>query len=212
LMLACYDSPDYPNVPACSQFHRLTAAEAAAQPGPARIAGDVASGFQTGYINTSSIEFSGLIVEGGYSLQLPALASSMHFGTKLFYLDEFRTTAFAGVPSDNAAGLLGTPRVRLNLDVGYSWRNIDVGLQARWTDKVVFDRTSTIEDVPFNEVADYTVLNGSIGYRFSDKVSFLVSIDNLTDKEMPFEALVNRAVAQYDLIGRRYFATVRANF
>jgi len=212
LMLACYDSPDFPNVPACGQFHRLTAAEAAAQQGPARIAGDVANGFKTGYINTSKIEFEGLIVEAGYSLELPSVASSLHFGTKLFYMDEFRTTSFAGVPSDNSAGLIGVPRVRLNFDVGYSWRNIDLGLQARWTDKVIFDRNNTIEDVPFNQVDAYTLLNGSIGYRFSDKVSFLVSIDNLTDKEMPFEALINRAVAQYDLIGRRYFATVRANF
>ncbi|HXS92171.1 MAG TPA: TonB-dependent receptor [Steroidobacteraceae bacterium] len=212
LMLACYDSPDFPNVPACGQFHRLTAAEAAAQQGPARIAGDVANGFKTGYINTSKIEFEGLIVEAGYSLELPSVASSLHFGTKLFYMDEFRTTSFAGVPSDNSAGLIGVPRVRLNFDVGYSWRNIDLGLQARWTDKVIFDRNNTIEDVPFNQVDAYTLLNGSIGYRFSDKVSFLVSIDNLTNKEMPFEALINRAVAQYDLIGRRYFATVRANF
>ena len=212
LMLACYDSPDFPNVPACGQFHRLTAAEAAAQQGPARIAGDVANGFKTGYINTSKIEFAGLIVEAGYSLELPSVASSLHFGTKLFYMDEFRTTSFAGVPSDNSAGLIGVPRVRLNFDVGYSWRNIDLGLQARWTDKVIFDRNNTIEDVPFNQVDAYTLLNGSIGYRFSDKVSFLVSIDNLTNKEMPFEALINRAVAQYDLIGRRYFATVRANF
>ena len=212
LMLACYDSPDFPNVGACGQFHRLTAAEAAAQQGPARIAGDVANGFKTGYINTSKIEFEGLIVEAGYSLELPSVASSLHFGTKLFYMDEFRTTSFAGVPSDNSAGLIGVPRVRLNFDVGYSWRNIDLGLQARWTDKVIFDRNNTIEDVPFNQVDAYTLLNGSIGYRFSDKVSFLVSIDNLTNKEMPFEALINRAVAQYDLIGRRYFATVRANF
>jgi outer membrane receptor protein involved in Fe transport len=212
LMLACYDSPDFPNVPACDQFHRLTAAEAAGQAGPARIAGDVANGFQTGYINTSKIEFAGLIVEGGYTLELPSLASSLHFGTKLFYMDEFRRTSFAGVPSDNSAGLVGVPRVRMNFDVGYSWRNIDFGLQARWTDKVMFDRDNTIEDVPFNEIDAYTLLNGSVGYRFSDKISLLLSIDNLTDKEMPFEALINRSVAQYDLIGRRYFATVRANF
>lgn len=212
LMLACYDSPDFPSVPACGQFHRLTAAEAAAQSGPARIAGDVANGFQTGYINTSKIEFAGLIAEAGYSLQLPSVASALHFGTKLFYMDEFRTTTFAGVPSPNSAGLLGVPRVRMNFDVRYSWRNIDFGLQARWTDKVVFNRDNTIEDVPFNAVDAYTLLNGSIGYRFSDKISLLVSIDNLTDKEMPFGALVNRSVAQYDLIGRRYFATVRANF
>ena len=212
LMLSCYDSPDFPNVSACDQFHRLTAAEAAAQPGPARIAGDVANGFQTGYINTAKIEFAGLIVEGGYVLELPSVASSLRFGTKLFYMDEFRTTSFAGVPSDNSAGLLGVPRVRLNFDIGYSWRHLDFGLQARWTDKVVFDRENTVEDLPFNEVDAYTLLNGSIGYRFSDKVNLLVSIDNLTNKEIPFGALVNRAVAQYDLIGRRYFATVRANF
>ena len=52
------------------------------------------------------------------------MASSLRFGTKLFYMDEFRTTSFAGVPSDNSAGLLGVPTVRLNFDIGYSWRHI----------------------------------------------------------------------------------------
>ncbi len=65
-MAACYDSPDFPNLPACGSFRRLTAAEAAAQPGPTRVAGDVADGFRTGYINTSSIEFAGAILEAAY--------------------------------------------------------------------------------------------------------------------------------------------------
>src|SRR6185503_14863347 len=51
LLATCYDSVNFPNDATCSTFHRLTAAEAAAQPGASRIAGDIANGYRTGYIN-----------------------------------------------------------------------------------------------------------------------------------------------------------------
>lgn len=212
LLTACYDSPDYPNVPACGAFQRLTAAEAAAQPGAPRVAGDVANGFRTGYINASTIEFSGMILEAAYGFNLPGAAGAMRFGTKWFYMDEFRITIFAGVPAANSAGLTAAPRNRANFDIGYSWRQLDLGVQARWIDSAVFSREDTIEDRPYNEMPSYTLFNGSVGYHLTEKVSLQLSVNNLFDKEMPYQARIANSVGTYDAIGRRYFATVRASF
>lgn len=213
LMSACYDSTNYPNEPACNAFHRMTAAEAAAQPGPARTAGDVADGFRTGYINTSTIDFSGLIMEAAYGLDLRGgAAGTLTFGTKLFYTHEFRVHAFAGVEDENEAGLMSTPEYRANFNVGYSWRQIDLDLQAQWTSSVTIDDDATIEDVPFNEIGAYTLFNSSISYRITDQVKFQVAIANLFDKEMPYGARVYSSVNSYDVLGRRYFATLRASF
>jgi iron complex outermembrane receptor protein len=212
LMAACYDSPSFPNVPACTNFHRLTAAEAAAQPGPARIAGDVANGFVTGYVNTTKIQFSGLIATGSYVFDLPRELGALNFGTQLYYIDEFKTETFAGTVVTNTAGTNTAPRNRVNFDIGYSVKQVDLGVQARWTDGVLTGRGITIEDTEFLEIPSYTIFSGNVGYRFSDKVSLMLTVDNLLDKEIPDPARISRAIGLYDALGRRYFATVRASF
>lgn len=212
LMAACYDSPDFPNVPSCNAFRRLTAAEAAAQPGPARVAGDVANGFRSGFINTSTIEFSGLIAAAGYGFTLPGALGSMRFGTKWFYTDEFQSTLFSGVESENQAGTGAVPRNRFNFDVGYSWRQLDIDLQARWFQSTIVDREATIEDLPFNSLPSHTLLNATVGYRISDKLGLQLAVSNVLDKEIPERARAVGAFGIYDPIGRRYFATLRANF
>jgi iron complex outermembrane recepter protein len=210
LMAACYDSAEFPNVDACSSFRRLTAAEAAAQPGPTRTAGDLANGFRTGYINTSTISFAGLTLDAAYSFELPA--GTLDVGARVFRLEEFNRLTFAGAELIESAGLVGAPDYRVNLNVGYGWRGLFVDLQARWTSSVTFDREATVEDRPFNEVGAYTLVNGTIGYSFTDKVSLQIAVSNLLGKEIPYEARVSGLVGSYDAIGRRYFATLRASF
>jgi iron complex outermembrane receptor protein len=213
IMQACYDSPNFPNEPACANFRRLTAAEAAAQPGPARVAGDIADNYRTGFINTATIDFSGLIMEAAYGFDLfGGEAGSINLGTKLFYTERYDLQSIAGVPVNAQRGEIGAPDYRVNFDVGYSWRHFDFDLQAQWRSTVKVDNEFTIEDTPVLEVPDYALFNSSIGYRLTDSVRLQVSIANLFDKDIPFEARVNRAVGLYDALGRRYFASVRATF
>lgn len=213
LMAACYDSVEFPNVDACSSFRRLTAADAAAQPGPTRVAGDIANGFRTGFINTSTISFAGLTLDAAYSFDLSGgAAGTLDVGARVFHLKEFNRLTFAGAELVESAGLAGVPDYRVNLNVGYAWRQLFVDLQAQWTGSVTFDQEATPEDRPFNEIGAYTLVNGTLGYAFTDQVSLQIAVSNLFDKDIPFTARIAGEVGSYDAIGRRYFATLRARF
>jgi len=213
IMQACYDSTNFPNEPACANFRRLTAAEAAAQPGPARVAGDIADGFRSGYVNTSTIDFSGMIMEAAYGFDLRGgEAGAINLGTKLLYTKRFNVLTTAGTQVRESAGEVGAPDYRINFNAGYSWRQFDVDLQAQWTSAVKFEHEDTFEDVPYNDICAYTLFNSSIGYRLTDQVKFQLSVANLFDKDIPYEARISRSVGVYDALGRRYFASIRATF
>lgn len=210
LLGACYDSANFPNEPACGAFRRLTPAEAAAQPSAPRVAGDVADGFRTGYVNTASIEFSGLIADAQYSFDLRQ--TPMYVGLTLFYADRLESLTFPGAQLANTAGTLGLPRLRANFNIGYSWGRLDTDLQAQWRSSTVVSKLDTFEDTPVNNVDAYTLLNATLGYRITDTLRAQLAVRNLLDEEVPFEAQVGGSYTSFDAIGRRYFLTVTASF
>src|SRR6185312_11075574 len=83
LLDSCYDNPQYPTA-ACTNFQRLTAGQVAGN--ASRVAGDIANGYTTGYFNTASLQFSGLITSTDYGFDIgdvaPAWsnAGSVRFG------------------------------------------------------------------------------------------------------------------------------------
>ncbi|MGH8236591.1 MAG: TonB-dependent receptor domain-containing protein [Steroidobacteraceae bacterium] len=210
VLTACYDSASYPNEPACQAFGRLTAAEAAAQGGPLRRAGDIADNFRTGYINTAKIDFSALTVNAHYGFNV--LGNPLNLGLTLFYADEFRVETFAGVPSDNAAGSYAFPRVRANLNLAYVWDRLDASLLARWWSSSVLDKTLTTEDLPVNNLDASTLVDATLGFRITDSVRAQLAVTNVFDKRLPFEARVATVYNLFDPIGRRYALTLSAEF
>lgn len=209
LLTQCYDNVALAN-PACANFSRLTPAQAAASLTP-RVAGDIANGYRASYFNTASREFTGAILAAEYGVDLPA-AQAIRLGTKMFYIDQDETVAFTGQQTLNDAGLVNTPRLRLQANLGYSWQFIDVDWQALWTDSVVFDKTLTIEDTSLLGIDAYLISHVTLGWRPAEKLKLQVGINNVFDKQLEYEARVAGAYRQYDVLGRSYFATVRATF
>jgi outer membrane cobalamin receptor len=217
---ACYDSPAYPNEGACDAFHRLTAAEAAAQSaatGRNRIAGDIADAYQESYFNTAKMDFAGFIGEIDYRVPVANLLGgsrpgSIAFGLKAFRIEHYRTQQSGAAPVLEAVGTVGTPRWRLNARLGFNFHPVDWDIQVIYNSRQVGDRTLTIEDTPINDYGRYTTVNSSLGFRVEDNFRLQFSVRNLLDRKIPYPATVTRAFGVFDPIGRSYSATATIDF
>lgn len=206
LLASCYDSVDFPNNPACGAFSRLTAAQAAAQPGAVRVVGDVANGYTAGFVNTSTLDFAGLIAVAQYSFGLGGGDAAV--SAKMFYNHKYELVAQPGSPVVEAVGAIGTPKFRMNLTAGYNReilnRNFFANVQGVWTDNVVRDLTATTENVAAEVlfIPDYWRFNATVGAEVVNGVRAQIVVNNLFDREMPYGAQVARAFGAYDPIGR----------
>lgn len=220
LLAACYDSSNFPNEPACAAFERLDAADAAAQPGPIRNAGDIANGFRTGFYNTSTLEFAGLIAAAEYRFDIAehlpraGVPGAMRLSAKMFYTDTYESRAQPGAPLIDSVGEISVPEFRGNFAVGYVNGPLDLDLQAIWTSAVVVDNLATIENLPADllGIDDYWRFNGAIGYRINERVRAQLAVSNLFDAEVPFPARAFRSFGAYDPIGRTYLLRLTAAF
>src|SRR5690606_6568910 len=222
LQSACYDSPNFPNESACSAFTRYDAAGVAARPpGSAnRIAGDIADGYQTGFFNTASRKFEGVIGDFEYTFDLGDMqaawegAGAMRFGLKVLYIMRDDRVALPGSPTVKAAGTVGTPRWQVQGGVGWQWNRLTTDAQVVWTSSSVSDRLATVEDLPSELInfPDYTRVDLRIGYEILDNLPAQVSIRNLFDKGLPYGAEVTRTFSPYDPIGRSYTFRLSASF
>lgn len=212
LLSACYDSANFPNEPACANFERLTAEQAAAQPGAVRNAGDIANGYRTGFVNTSSLNFSGLISAAEYRFDLGQ--GSMRVGSKLSYTHKYEFVSQPGVPAQDNVGSVGVPEYRVNLSTGYTQGNVELDLQALWTSSVVIDPNATEEDLPreANHIGDYWRVNATVGYWFGSHLKAQLVVNNLFDRKVPYAAQVGRNLGAYDPIGRTYLLRLSASF
>jgi len=216
---ACYDSPAFPNEPACQAFSRLTAAQAAQQSaatGRQRIAGDIADGFTSTYYNSASRDFAGIIGEIDYRFGVPNIAGDepgeLRLGVKAFHIAHFRTQTSGGSPVIENAGTLGSPKWDVNARIGYSFHPFDFDVQVLWTSKSVRDNNATIEDTPVNDFPAYTLVNTTFGVEVADGFALQFSVRNLFDRKVPYAATVSRSFSVFDPIGRTFTARAMVNF
>lgn len=216
LMSSCYDSVDFPNNSACQSFRRLTAQDIASGNGTggiARAVGDIANGYTTGFVNTSSLHFAGLIVAGDYNIDVSGAERAMlRLGTKLFYTDRYTLTSFAGELPTEAVGAVNFPKWRIQTNVGVTLGNADLDFQVVWRDKTKVDTLATIEDTSANDVGAYTLVNGTLGYRVDDRFRFQFIVNNIFDRDVPLAALAYNRHGSFDVLGRSYLVTATASF
>lgn len=204
---ACYDSTNYPNNAACSRFRRLTAAEAASP----RVPGDIAPGFQQGFINSASYELSGAILAAEYVSPLPHDRGVLNLSGSVFYRNHFDVVDFSGGAETHAAGTIGYPRVQATLNAGYSWHRFDTEWQARWTSGTVIDNTATIEDYPDYFIHPYALVSATFGYKITPNVNIKFIVNNVFNKQLSEVALEERSFSLYDPLGRTYMLRVSAD-
>ncbi len=141
---ACYDSTDYPNSSICRQFSRLNGSQAGAgTSNPARVAGDIANGYTSGYANLASIEMTGLITSAEYTFDVRDLVSawqnggSLRLGSKLFFRDSSIVVLDDPTqPVVNDVGQVGFPRYAGQFNMGYDRQRVYLLVQALWTSAV----------------------------------------------------------------------------
>lgn len=169
--------------------------------------------------NLGTVEVSGIDVQldwqvgvGPGEARLNLLAS---------WMDRFEVRQTRGVPATGQVGYVGGlfdgssyPEWKLNLNLGYLWGDLDTNLQWRYVDGM---RSRMFPDAP--PVPGYDVLDLYARYEVGSSVltglTLRVGIENLTDEDPPLFAgsvQANTDPSQYDVLGRRYFASLSYRF
>ena len=217
LLEACYDSPNFPNEPSCAAFRRLSASEVG--PGsthPIRIAGDIADGYNSGYVNVASIKFAGLIMsaEYGFALSQNPEAGRLQFGAKLFHNNRYDVKTSAAAVPVNSVGSSATPKWSGQFNTAYMTDRLDLSLQALWTGPAKNNLLLDSEDVPDadNLIGTYWRFNATVGVRVDERFRVQVAVTNLFDRKPTQAQLNSQNYGRYDLLGRRYLLTMTAGF
>jgi iron complex outermembrane recepter protein len=217
LVDSCYDNPQYPNS-ACTAFQRLTAAQVAGN--PTRVVGDIADGYLTQYVNTSSLQFSGLITSTDYTFDIrdvvPAWTNggSLRLGTKLFYRDKYVLVTEPGAAAVNQVGNAGLPRFAGQFNFFYNRKAFDALLQALWTGPVKLDQTVGPDVIPnvYNDISSYWKFNLTLGWELFDHVHAQLVVNNLFDKRPTVAEVLSENYGTYDIIGRSYLVRISGRF
>ena len=100
--------------------------------------------------------------------------------------------------------------------MSYAWRDLTVGATWRYIDSMI-DADATLDPVFRVPHVDYFDLDA--GYEFSagllEGLELRVGIENLTDEDPPIFPSTpgpNTDSSQYDVLGRRYYASLRYSF
>jgi iron complex outermembrane recepter protein len=207
---ACYDSPDYPNAPACQDFTR--------NPTTHQI-----TGFHIGYINAGLLEFKGVPMALNYAFDLPRALGSLDF--RLNYLDTKKIISQVGTASPNdISGELangpGVPRSKGTVDVDYRYGPFSWDWQGIFIGGINFNNMNTPTTQNYPSLAPWWLINSTLSYNVTKQFSVRLIVDNVFDKLPPFPALATTggnfapATTLYfsGIIGRAYLLSANVHF
>ena len=189
--------------------------------------GDIVLG-REGLLNLATYSTDGVDTQVDWKFGLDALGLSEEAGkirvaSVISYVNSFNVASLPGSKTLDFAGSIGNasvspeiahPRWKANTTVGYVVGPWSAAVHWRFIDKmkhqdVVLDPTATTPGVPaynyFDIDAHWTVRPG---------LDLSVGVTNLTDKAPPFVSgqPLTTDSATYDIIGRAYYATIKAKF
>ncbi len=170
--------------------------------------------------NASDWETSGVDVQVDWRFDLGP--GRLGVSWLVSWLDSYSVAVTgSSVPAIERTGTIGgilgggsLPEWKSNLHASYAWRDLTVGASWRYIDSMTdwdVDPTSASPSV------DYFDLNAN--YEFSsgllEGLQLGIGVENVTDEDPPiFPSLVqaNTDPSQYDVFGRRYYASLRYSF
>ena len=154
---------------------------------------------------------------------LPDSAGAFDFSTVVSYVKDYRVAGLLGSPTLNYAGSVGFggvggdishPRFKTNSGVTYLNGPFAATFRWRYIDKmkhadVVANSTATTPGVPA-----YSYFDIDAHYVINRQFTIGVGLTNLTDKAPPFVsgAPLTTDGAAYDVVGRTWFASLKAKF
>lgn len=194
-------------------------------------------GVSTQSSNLGYYNYSGIDIGASYRLPLKKLGAPnlgrIDFSVQASFLDRADFKALPNVATLEQAGRygvdVGTPytKVRVNTRASWTLGDYSLGLSWRHIGSSTVQTTGSAANnagnfLPVNEsikAYDYFDLNGS--WQVTKNVKLSLTVNNLFDKQPPLVGtgigpgatnFGNTFPTAYDIIGRRYTATVQANF
>jgi outer membrane receptor protein involved in Fe transport len=207
LMEACYDSPNYPNTPACNDFQR--------QPGTGQIVSA-----QEGYVNAGFVHFAAVNYALDYLRainQLPFVNTTRDLGTVGLSINGVNIRrsiqSYSGLGYDdiNSAGTIGIPRWRWQAELTYAkgpWR---LGWTAHYFSASAYDLTLTPSDQEPLKVPESLTHDFSLNYKIQPKVTLRLNINNVFNATPP-APVGTYTDGYYDFIGRYFLFGIDGKF
>ncbi|MDQ8756210.1 TonB-dependent receptor [Sphingosinicella sp. LHD-64] len=211
----CYDNPDFDlNDPDngntfCTLFTRVRGG-----PNNGQLVNDPANpGLRGIFVNGAFIEFKGLTAEVNYNFPLDGLGLNggrIDLSALYFYTHRLRLSNNA-VTIDPNQGELASPRHAGQFNIGFSYNDFGIDLQANYTGEAKLNNLNTADSLDILKVEDVLILNTSFRWRIKDETFFRFTVSNLTDQLAPFP-LSTQAFGIYDMLGRRFTVSLDYRF
>lgn len=191
------------------------------------LTGQISLGRQ-GLFNFATYTVSGIDTQFNWRFGLEALglsenAGSLELNTTASYLMDYTVAGLLGSPTLNYAGSAGFggvgggishPEWKVNTSLTYTVGGFDATLVWRHiSSQVHADRlTNSTSTTP--SISAYNYLDFNAQYEIDERFSLGAGVTNLTDREPPFISAspLTTDAATYDVVGRTFYATLKAKF
>ncbi|MBL8271358.1 TonB-dependent receptor, partial [Steroidobacter sp.] len=173
-------------------------------------------------INGGSIKTDGIDLQVNYSVGLPVGELGVNFLYN--YLLSYKQSDRPGLPAIDYAGTisyfgagLGSsfPEQRANLSASYGIGPFAFGARLRWIGEMDNRAAVQFPGERFTGVPSITYVDVSATWKFMDKSSFRIGLNNATDKQPPrYAPNVQSGTdpSTYDVIGRRIYGQITVGF
>lgn len=208
LMSACYDAPDFPNTPSCSQFSRDAE-------------GQIET-FRSGYVNAALRDFRGVQFQADWSTHLPHNLGSIDLRASMLDTHKLRFQVGSASPVNRLGELstVSTPRNRGVFNVDWHKGPLQWYWQGHYISPMRFSNSDLANSRDISGVGHWWVLNTTIGYDVTENFKTRLIINNVADKEPPYPAFAGGggsfrgALSLYfpGFIGRTYLLSANYRF
>jgi iron complex outermembrane recepter protein len=160
--------------------------------------------------NLGKTEVNGVDVEMNYALELPILGPAT-LGMQGSYVFNYLDIDDSGSDQQNGYGIIPNFKGRFTSSVQPT-DDLRLTLTSRYIGGSEFKNRRELKQ-PFDNTPGVWYLDTSGQYSLGENYTFTMGIRNLTDKKPPFTiGAANTTLAEYDVLGRYFFARVQASF
>lgn len=195
LLDACYDSPSYPNVPACSTFTRDSSGQI--------------TNFLDSYTNIAIEKFHALQTALAYrfpltNLGLPEKAGALNLNVQWLHTFEHYYKVGQG-DQQLVLGARTAPEESIRANIDWATKKFDWMWTITYYSKTQVDPNAGPGTYEYPTISPYMMYDTSIGYRPTEHLNFRLIVNNVFDKGIPFPYTSYSTSKYFSAIMGRYF-------